>query len=90
MLAKITFSEIQSIIFEHWHKQVVFAFVNDSTVNVSTKVKVIGFTKVLGLNIEVDKIVGTELYLSYNGGGSEIIICPLLAFVKKWLPEKVI
>lgn len=88
MQIKITFSEIQSIILEHWHKQIVFAFVNDSTMNVSTKVKVIGFSKLLGLNIEVGKIIGNDLYLSYSGGGSEIIIGPLLAFLKKWLPEK--
>lgn len=88
MQIKITFSEIQSIILEHWHKQIVFAFVNDSTMNVSTKVKVIGFSKSLGLNIEVGKIIENDLYLLYSGGGSEIIMGPLLAFFKKWLPEK--
>ena len=52
-------------------------------------VKVLGFTKQIGINLSVKRIEGTDLFLAYDGKlGIDLLVAPALAFVKRLAPEK--
>ena len=62
---------------------------DSATVAVSTPVKVMGFTKNVGLNLRFERVEGTDLYLSYNGKfGVDVLVNAAISFLKKFLPEK--
>ena len=76
-------------LLSHFHKTVNLSYVNDSTVGISVPVKVLGFTKQIGINLSVKRIEGTDLFLAYDGKlGIDLLVAPALAFVKRLAPEK--
>lgn len=89
MIATITFAELQEYINSHFGRTLECEYVDSATVAVSTPVKVMGFTKNVGLNLRFEKVEGTDLYLSYNGKfGVDVLVNAAISFLKKFLPEK--
>ena len=65
------------------------AYVDPSTVSVSTKIKVFAFVKNVGVDLKVEKLEGSKLPLVYSGKfGIELLISPAISFLKKLVPEK--
>lgn len=89
MEVKIKYSEIQDFILQNFNKEVALAFVAPSTVSVSTKIKVLGFAKSIGVELCVEKVEGSNLHIAYNGKfGVELLITPAIAFLKRLLSDK--
>lgn len=89
MLISITYKELQQYINLHFGKVLECKYVDSSTVAVSTPIKVMGFTKNVGLNLRFEKVEGTDLYLSYDGKlGIDMLVNAAISFVKKFIPEK--
>lgn len=89
MEIKIKYSEFQEFILQKFKKEVVLAFVNSSTVSVSTKIKVLGFAKSIGVDLCVEKVDKFNLHIAYSGKlGIELLITPAVAFLKRLLPDK--
>ena len=89
MEVKIKYSELQDFILHNFKKEVSLAFVVPSTVSVSTKIKVFGFAKSIGLERFVENIDCSNLQIAYSGKlGVELLITPAIAFLKKLLPDK--
>ena len=89
MVVTITYTELQQYINLHFGKTLECKYVDASTVAVSTPIKVMGFTKNVGLNLRFEKVEGTNLYLSYDGKlGIDMLVNAAISFVKKFVPEK--
>ena len=89
MQAYITYPEIQKYISDHYAKQVELAYINNSTLRISTEVQVWRLSKTIHVDVTIQQIIGTDLYLSYSGGLSvELVIAPLLSFIKRLIPDK--
>ena len=89
MQANITYPEIQKYISGHYAKQVELAYINNSTLRISTEVQVWRLSKTIHVDLTIERITGTDLYISYNGGLSvELVIAPLLSFMKRLIPDK--
>lgn len=89
MEVKIKYSELQDFISHNFKKEVALAFVAPSTVAVSTKIKVFGFAKSIGVELCVEKADDSNLHIAYNGKlGIELLITPAIAFLKRLLPDK--
>lgn len=89
MEVKIRYSEFQNYIFQNFKKEVALAFVAPSTVSVSTKIKVLGLAKNIGVDLCVEKVDGSNLHIEYSGKlGVELLITPAIAFLKRLLPDK--
>ena len=89
MKLAITYAELQDYVASHFHKTVNLEFVDEATVSVSVPIKVFGFTKSVGINIIVKKIMGTDLFLSYDGKmGIDMLVSPAISYAKKLVPEK--
>ena len=89
MEVKIKYSELQDFILHNFKKEVSLAFVVPSTVSVSTKIKVFGFAKSIGVELCVENIDCSNLHIAYSGKlGVELLITPAIAFLKKLLPDK--
>ena len=55
----------------------------------STKIKVLGFAKSIGVDLCVEKVDGSNLHIAYSGMlGIELLIAPAVAFLKRLLPDK--
>lgn len=89
MIVTIAYVELQQYVNLHFGKTLECKYVDSSTVAVSTPVKVMGFTKNVGLNLRFEKVEGTDLYLSYDGKlGIDMLVNAAISFVKKFVPEK--
>lgn len=89
MEVKIKYSELQDFILHNFKKEVALAFVAPSTVAVSTKIKVFGFAKSIGVELCVEKVDDSNLHIVYSGKlGVELLITPAIAFLKRLLPDK--
>ena len=89
MNLSIAFAELQDYLLSHFHKTVNLSYVDGSTMEISVPVKVLGFTKLIGINLSVKRIEGTDLFLAYDGKlGIDLLVAPALAFVKRLAPEK--
>ena len=89
MEVKIKYSELQDFILHNFKKEVSLAFVAPSTVAVSTKIKVFGFAKSIGVELCVEKVDDSNLHIVYSGKlGVELLITPAIAFLKRLLPDK--
>lgn len=89
MEVRIKYTEIQEFILNNFHKEVGLAYVDPSTVSVSTKIKVFAFVKNVGVDLKVEKLEGSKLPLVYSGKfGIELLISPAISFLKKLVPEK--
>lgn len=89
MKLSITYAELQDYVASHFHKSVNLGYVDGATVSVSVPIKVLGFTKSVGINIIVKKIEGADLFLSYDGKiGIDLLVSPVISYAKKLVPEK--
>ena len=89
MEVRIKYTEIQEFIKKNFQKEVGLAYVDPSTVSVSTKLKVFAFVKNVGVDLKVEKLEGSKLPLVYSGKfGIELLISPAISFLKKLVPEK--
>ena len=89
MEVRIKYTEIQEFIKNNFQKQVGLAYVDPSTVSVSTKIKVFAFVKNVGVDLKVEKLEGSKLPLVYSGKlGIELLISPAISFLKRLVPEK--
>ena len=89
MEVRIKYTEIQEFIKKNFQKEVGLAYVDPSTVSVSTKIKVFAFVKNVGVDLKVEKLEGSILHLVYSGKlGIELLISPAISFLKRLVPEK--
>lgn len=89
MEVRIEYAEIEGFIKKNFQKEVGLAYVDPSTVSVSTKIKVFAFVKNVGVDLKVEKLEGSILHLVYSGKlGIELLISPAISFLKKLVPEK--
>ena len=89
MKVSVTFTELQDYLLSHFHKTLSMSYVDGSTLEISVPVKVLGFTKQIGINLCVKKIEGTDLFLAYDGKmGIDLLVTPAFAFVKRLVPDK--
>ncbi len=85
----IAFTELQDYVRSHYQKELELSYVAGSTVGVATAVKILGFSKSIGINLTIERIEGTDLYLTYDGKmGIELFVTPAISFIKKLVPEK--
>ena len=89
MEIKINYTELQDYILSKFGKKVELSYANFSTVKVSTKVSVLGFSKTVGIDLAFEKIEDTVLYVSYGGAlGIELLVSPAISFLKHLVPEQ--
>ena len=89
MKLTISYAELQEYVASHFHKTVNVGYVDGKTVSVSLPIKVFGFTKSVSINVGVEKIEGTDLYLSYDGKmGIDLLVSPAISYAKRLVPEK--
>lgn len=89
MKLTISYAELQEYVASHFHKTVNVGHVDGKTVSVSLPIKVLAFTKSVSINVGVEKIEGTDLYLSYDGKmGIDLLVSPAISYAKKLVPEK--
>lgn len=89
MEVRIKYTEIQEFIKKNFQKEVGLAYVDPSTVSVSTRIQVFAFARNVGVDLKVEKLEGSILHLVYSGKfGIELLISPAISFLKKLVPEK--
>lgn len=89
MKLTISYAELQEYVASHFHKTINVGYVDEKTVSVSLSIKVFGFTKSVSINVGVEKIEGTDLYLSYDGKmGVDLLVSPAISYAKRLVPEK--
>ena len=89
MKLTISYAELQEYVASHFHKTVNVGYVDEKTVSVSLPIKVFGFTKSVSINVGVEKIEDTDLYLSYDGKmGIDLLVSPAISYAKRLVPEK--
>ena len=88
MEIKINYTELQDYISSKFDKKVELSYANFSTVTVSTKVSVLGFSKTVGIDLAFERIEDSVLYVSYGGAlGIELLVSPAISFLKHLVPE---
>lgn len=81
MQFKLSYTEVQQAILSRTGKELPFAYGGPHTVRISYSVPLMGS---VGLDINVDRINGSDLFLSYGGGaGIEFMIKTALNQAKK-------
>lgn len=89
MEVRIKYTEIQEFIKKNFHKEVGLAYIDPSTVSVSTRIQVFAFARNVGVDLKVEKLEGSILHLVYSGKlGIEMLISPAISFLKRLVPEK--
>lgn len=89
MEVKINYTELQDYILSKFDKKVELSYANFSTITVSTKVSVFGFSKTVGIDLAIEKIENSVLYVSYGGKmGIELLVSPAISFLKHLVPER--
>ena len=89
MEVRIKYTEIEGFIKKNFQKEVGVAYVDPSTVSVSTKIKVFAFVKNVGVDLMVEELEGSKLPLVYSDKlGIELLISPAISFLKRLVPEK--
>lgn len=89
MEVKINYTELQDYILSKFGKKVEVSYANFSTITVSTRVSVLGFSKNIGIDLAIEKIENSVLYVSYGGKmGIELLVSPAISFLKHLVPER--
>lgn len=89
MEVRIKYTEIQEFIKKNFQKEVGLAYVDPSTVSVSTRIQVFAFARNVGVDLKVEELEGSKLPLVYSGKfGIELLISPAISFLKRLVPEK--
>lgn len=88
MIITITFLELKDYIKKHYGKLVNLSKVSDKVVCVSYSQKVIFKTVDIPVNVSIDNVGSSSLWVSYDGGfGIDMIIAGVLTFIKGKFPE---
>lgn len=83
MQLKLTYTEIQNLIANKTGKSIPMGFGGPHTVRISYDVNVLFKTTNIGLDITVDRIEGSDIFLSYGGGaGIEFMVRTALGRAK--------
>ena len=83
MQIQISFKELTSYISSHYGKTITIRYVKSNTINISSKVNMVLFSKDVVFTISIDKVEDDDLYLSYsNGVGVDMLLKGVLKFVK--------
>lgn len=81
MQFNLSYTEIEQLIVNKTGKELPLAYGGPHTLRISYKVPLMGF---VGLDINVDRINGSDIFLSYSGGaGIEFMVRTALGQVKK-------
>ena len=89
MEVKINYTELQDYILSKFGKKVELSYANFSTITVSTRVSVLGFSKTVGIDLKIENIENSVLYVSYGGKmGIELLVSPAISFLKHLVPER--
>ena len=82
MELRLTYQEISDLIERKAGRALPLAYGGPHTVRVSYDVNVLFKTASVGIDLTVDRIVGSDIYISYNGGeliepldGNRILLC---------------
>lgn len=88
MIITITFLELKDYIKRHYGKVVNFSKVSGKVVGVSYSQKVIFKTVDIPVNVSIDNVGPSSIWVSYDGRfGIDMIIAGVLAFIKGKFPE---
>lgn len=75
MQFRITFDEIQDLLYRQSSKRILLQYGGTHTVRVGAEVNVLFKTTSVGIDITVERIEGSDLLLSYTGGmGIEMML----------------
>jgi len=81
MQFNLTYSEVAQFILDKTGKELPLAFGGPHTLRISYKVPLMGS---VGLDVNVDRINGSDIFLSYSGGaGVEFMVRTALGQAKK-------
>ena len=81
MQFKLTYAEIQKLIQDKAGKELPMCYGGPHTINISYKVPLMGS---VGLDINIDRINGSDIFLSYGGGaGIEFMVRQALNQARK-------
>lgn len=88
MEIRLTFHEIKDYIASHYGKDFEFRAISNKTLLVRTTVKVLFFSKSVGLNITIGKVVDKDIVFYYdNGFITKMIVKSGLEYLKKTQSE---
>lgn len=88
MTLSITFLELKDYIKRHYGKNVSLSQVSDQVVCISYTQKVIFKTVDIPVNVSIDNVGPSSIWVTYEGGlGIDMIIAGVLAFIKGKFPE---
>ena len=83
MEIRLTYQEISDLIEQKAGRSLPLMYGGPHTVRVSYDVNVLFKTASVGLDLTVDQIVGSDIYLSYNGGaGIDFMIRQAISMAK--------
>ncbi len=83
MEIRLTYQEISDLIEQKAGRSLPLMYGGPHTVHVSYDVNVLFKTASVGLDLTVDQIVGSDIYLSYNGGaGIDFMIRQAIGMAK--------
>lgn len=87
MRISVPFVELTRYIAEHYGKEVMFNYVNEREMCVSTSVKALFFFKTIGINVSLLDVVDNDIQIWYNGGwGTDIIIKGIMKYLSMNMP----
>lgn len=83
MEIRLTYNEISDLIEKKAGRALPMVYGGPHTVRISYDVNVMFTSTSVGLDLTVDQIVGSDIYLSYNGGaGIDFMVRQALAMAK--------
>ncbi len=89
MKATISFIEIKDYLVKHTSKSVDLSHIASDTIRITYTVGISFFTKDISVDVKLEKVEDSNIYISYSGGlGTELLVSPLLSFIKNHAPNK--
>lgn len=79
MRISVPFNELTSFISAHYGKEVIFCYVNDHEISISTTVNALFLSKTIGVSVSLLDVIDNDVKMSYTGGlGTDILIKGIL------------
>ena len=83
----VPFIDLTSFIAEHYGKEVIFSYVSDHEICVSTSVNALFLTKTIGINVLLLDVIDNDVKIGYKGGwGTDIIIKGIMKYLSVNMP----
>lgn len=70
MQLRLSYSEIQKFIYQKTNKQLPISYGGTHTIRINYEVNVLFKTSTVGIDVTIERIVGTDVILSYSGGAA--------------------